>query len=75
MNTLQLNIDLNFQQLVSIVKQLSPSDKLKLNDIIWSESIEIPVEQKQLVMNRMRQSKENPERLLDWDETSITLKS
>jgi hypothetical protein len=75
MNTVHLNIDLNFQQLVNIVKQLSPSDKLKLNDIIWDESIEIPIEQKQLVMSRMQKSKENPDRLLDWEESSKTLKT
>ncbi len=75
MNTLQLNIDLNFQQLVKIVKQLSPSDKLKLNEVIWDESMEIPYEQKQLVMSRIQKSKKNPERLLDWDEISKTIKS
>ena len=74
MNTVHLNIDLNFQELVNIVKQLSPSDKLKLNDIIWGDSIEIPLEQKQLVMSRMEKSKENPDRLLDWEEISKTLK-
>ena len=71
MNTIQVNID--FKQLADIVKQLSPSEKLKLNDIIWTEQIEIPVEQQKLVLSRVRKSKEHPERLLDWDKVSKTL--
>ncbi len=30
MNSLRLKVDLNFQQLLEVVKQLSPSEKLKL---------------------------------------------
>ena len=74
MNTVQLNIDLNFQQLVDIVKKLSPSEKLKLNESLWSENIEIPIEQQELVLGRMQKSKENPERLLDWDLAVKTIK-
>jgi hypothetical protein len=74
MNTVQLNIDLNFQQLVDIVKKLSPSEKLKLNESLWSENIEIPIEQQELVLGRMQKSKENPERLLDWDMAVKTIK-
>ncbi len=75
MNTIQLNIDLNFQQLVQLVQQLSPSEKLKLNEVIWDASAEIPLEQKRLVLSRLQQSKENPDRMLDWDEVSKKIKS
>jgi len=75
MNTIQLNIDLNFQQLVKIVKQLSPAEKLKLNEVIWDESMDIPIEQKQLVLNRIQKAKENPSKMLDWDEALKTLKA
>ncbi len=31
------------------------------------EDFDIPEEHKKIVMERMKKSKENPERLLDWD--------
>lgn len=74
MNSLQLNVNLNFQQLLEVVKQLSPVEKVKLNEFIWSENIDIPVEHQKLVLDRIQKSKENPKRMLDWDEASKTLK-
>jgi hypothetical protein len=74
MNSLHLNINLSFQQLVEVVKQLSPSEKLKLNDVIWDESMDIPTEHQKLVLSRIQKSKANPSRMLDWDEASKTLK-
>lgn len=73
METIKLNIDLNINQLIEAVKQLSPKDRLKVNDAIWNEDIEIPVEHQRIVLNRMAKAKTNPERLLDWDEVSKTL--
>jgi hypothetical protein len=73
MNNLQLNINLSFQQLVDIVKQLTPSEKLKLNEVIWDEYMEIPIEHQRLVIDRMQKSEANNERLLNWDEVSQTL--
>ncbi|MBX7225048.1 MAG: addiction module protein [Chitinophagales bacterium] len=74
MNNLHVNINLSFQQLVEVVKQLSPSEKLKLNDVIWDESAEIPAEHQKLVLDRIKVRKANPSRMLDWDEASKTLK-
>jgi DNA-directed RNA polymerase len=45
-----------------------------LNESLWSENIEIPIEQQELVLGRMQKSKENPERLLDWDMAVKTIK-
>jgi hypothetical protein len=73
MNTLSLKVDLNFQQLLEVVKQLSPSEKLKLNEAIWDNDFEIPLEHQQLVNDRIEQSKLNPSRMLDWDEVSKKL--
>ena len=73
MDSLQLNVSLNFQQLLEVVKQLSPAEKIKLNDFIWNENIDIPLEHQELVLDRMRKSKANPARMLDWDEASKTL--
>ena len=73
METIKLNIDLSVNQLIEAVKQLSPKDRLKVNDAIWNEDIEIPIEHQKIVLDRMSKAKENPERLLDWDEVSKTL--
>ena len=73
MDSLQLNVSLNFQQLLEVVKQLSPAEKIKLNDFIWNENIDIPLEHQELVLDRMRKSKANPARMIDWDEASKTL--
>ncbi len=46
MSNLNLKIDISFQQLTDIVKQLSPSEKLKLNEVIWDENMEVPASTK-----------------------------
>ncbi|MDR6968953.1 hypothetical protein J2X31_002979 [Flavobacterium arsenatis] len=73
METIKLNIDLTFNQLLEAVKQLSPKDRLKINDAIWSDDMEVPIEHQKIVMERIEKSKLNPERLLDWDEVSKKL--
>ncbi len=73
METLKLNIDLSVNQLIEAVRQLSPKDRLKVNDAIWNENIEIPIEHQQIVLDRITKAKKNPERLLDWDEVSKNL--
>ena len=73
METIKLSINLSVNQLIEAVKQLSPKDRLKVNDAIWNEDMGIPVEHQQIVLDRMAKAKANPERLLDWDEVSKTL--
>lgn len=74
MGNVHVNIDLSFQQLADIVKQLSPSEKIKLNDVIWDEQMEIPEEHRKIVMDRVRKSKIDSGRMLDWSKASRTLK-
>ena len=74
MENLHVNINLSIQQLVDVVKQLSPDEKLILNEAIWSEGMEIPQEQQKLVMDRIKNARQNPDRMLDWDEASKKLK-
>jgi len=74
MSSLHLNVNFSFQQLVDVVKQLSPSEKLKLSDVIWNESIDIPVEHQKLVSERVKESKKNPKRMLDWETASKGMK-
>nr|WP_315221105.1 addiction module protein [uncultured Flavobacterium sp.] len=73
METIKLNINLSVNQLVEAVKQLSPKERLKINDAIWNDNIEIPIEHQEIVLNRIAKAKTNPERLLDWDEVSKKL--
>jgi hypothetical protein len=75
MDGLQLNINLSFQQLLEVVKQLSPSEKLQLNDVIWDEASEIPAEHQKIVLERKQKSKLNPSRMLDWEIALKKLKS
>lgn len=74
MGNVHINIDLSFQQLTDIVKQLSPSEKLKLNDVIWDEKMEAPEEHRKIVMERMKKSRQDSGRMLDWNKASRTLK-
>lgn len=74
MENLHLNINLNIQQLVDVVKQLSPDEKLILNEAIWSEDMDIPKEHQKLVMDRIKNARKNPDTMLDWDEASKKLK-
>ena len=75
MEAAKINIQLNFQQIVDAVKQLSPKDKLKLNEFIWDDSSAIPTEHQNLVTGRIEAARKNPEIMLDWDEASTQLKS
>ncbi len=74
MHNIQLNINLTFNQLLQAVKQLSPNEKLILNNAIGNESMEIPLEQQALVLQRKQDSQENPD-MLDWKDASKTLTS
>ncbi len=73
MDTAKINIQVNFQQIAEAVKQLTPKEKLKLNELLWNENTPIPVEHQQLVMSRVKDASENPESMLDWDEVSSRL--
>lgn len=73
MDSINLNINLNFEQLLEAVKQLSPKDKLKINEAIWDDTSDIPIEQQDLVLSRIEAAEKNPERLLDWDDVVKTL--
>lgn len=57
------------------VRQLSPSEKLQLNEMIWSDDMAIPHEYQKLVKNRKSKSDANPDLLLDWETASKKLVS
>jgi hypothetical protein len=70
METAKIKIQINFQQIVEAVKQLSPKEKLKLNELIWNDNSAIPMEHQELVNERISEARKKPETLLDWDEVS-----
>ena len=74
MNSIQLNVNLNYQQLVDAIKQLSPKEKLQINDALWEGNMDIPIEHQTLVLDRITKSRQNPSRLVNWDEASKKLK-
>ena len=73
MEAAKINIQVNFNQIVEAVKQMTPEERLILNDVIWNENTPIPIEHQQLVMKRVKEAKEHPETLLDWEEVSKKL--
>ena len=75
MNNIQLNINLTFNQLLQAAKQLSPKEKLMLNDAIWDERIKIAVKQQVLILLRKQAAEENPDNRLEWNEASKKLTS
>ncbi len=68
----QLNIPLSFKQVVDIVKQLSPSEKQQLSEVLWTEQsidpIAIPEEQIQIVRERMQRYENNSESYVTWND-------
>jgi|WetSurMetagenome_2_1015567.scaffolds.fasta_scaffold105662_4 hypothetical protein len=77
MNTqnIQINVPLNFNQVVDIVRQLSPKDKMKLKAVLQEEqNMVIPEKQKEIVRQRMKVSDAYPSRLLNWDDVKHKIK-
>lgn len=69
---IQLNIPLSFNQVVEIVKQLSPSEKRQLRVVLETEQsvddIVISEEQKQMVRERIAKYEKSPDSYLEWSE-------
>lgn len=75
---IQLNIPLSFKQLIDIVRQLSPKEKLQLSGVLWDETeekeIDIPEEHKQIVRQRLKRMEEQPESCLTWEDIEGKIK-
>lgn len=65
---------MSFQQLVETIKQLSPKEKLQINDALWDGDIDIPKEHQDLVLSRIEKARQDPGRLKNWDEASKKLR-
>lgn len=57
----QLNVPLSLDQIIDIVRQLSPIEKLQLSGVLWDETAEteinIPEEHQQMVNERLKRMK------------------
>ena len=65
-----VDLNLNYNQVLSIVKQLKPKERAKLVDEINYLDMEIPEEHKRITLERVEKSRKKPELLLDWDEVT-----
>jgi hypothetical protein len=74
MNNLHLDIKVSMQQLVEIVKQLSPQEKAMLSSAMWDDSADIPQEHQRMVAERIEEYNQNPSGMLNWDDASQLLK-
>ena len=77
MNTLQLSIELSFDQLAAIVKKLSPDDREELMIRMWEEDKpkRITTTEKRFIDKRIKSIEKNPERLIPLDVALKKLRS
>ena len=76
---IQLSIPLSFKQLVDIVRQLTPSEKQQLSEVLWTEQniddIVIADEHKQLVRERIKKYENSPDSYLSWNDIESKMAS
>ena len=75
MNTqhIQLNVPLTFRQVVDIVRQLSPSEKQQLGEVLRTNEIDIddfliPEEHQQMVRERIEKYEHTSDSYLSWND-------
>jgi hypothetical protein len=67
-HNINLKIPINFNQVLDIVRQLSPKDKLRLKNVLENEQPDdIPENHKNIVRQRIKASNSNPSSLLNWE--------
>ena len=66
-----IKTNLTFQQLLDIIKQLTPEERMRINDAIWDEDMDIPAEHQALVLVRIKNAHKNPENssVEKWSDT------
>jgi len=69
---IHLKVPLSFDQLIDLVRQLSPKEKQVLGNVLWNEfneeEIDIPEEHMKIVRQRLKRMDECPESSLNWDD-------
>jgi hypothetical protein len=75
---IQLKVPLSVDQLIDIVRQLSPKEKQKLSSVLWDETKEeevfIPEGHKKIVRQRLKRMEESPETILSWEDIERKIK-
>jgi Putative addiction module component len=75
---IQLKVPLSFNQLIDIVRQLSPKEKQELSNVLWDETreeeINIPEGHKKIVRQRLKRMEEQPESCLTWEDIERKIK-
>ena len=75
---IQLKVPLSFNQLIDVVRQLSPKEKQELSNVLWDEireeEINIPEGNKKIVRQRLKQMEEHPENCLSWEDIERKIK-
>jgi hypothetical protein len=80
MNTqhIQLKVPLSVDQLIALVRQLSPKEKQKLSSVLWDETREeeifIPEDHKKIVRQRLKKMEDSPETSLSWEDIERKIK-
>jgi hypothetical protein len=67
-------VELSLRQLMDAVRQLSPAEKLELNEMIWQDDVAIPIEHQELVNTRKKSAENNPGLIEDWETASKKLR-
>ncbi len=75
---IQLKVPLSFNQLIDVVRQLSPKEKQELSNVLWDEireeEINIPEGHKKIVRQRLKQMEEHPESSISWEHIERNIK-
>ena len=75
---IQLKVPLSVNQLIDIVRQLSPKEKQKLSSVLWDETREeeifIPEDHKKIVRQRLKRMEESQVTSLSWEDIERKIK-
>ena len=75
---IQLKVPLSFDQIIDIVRQLSPKEKQQLSSVLWDEikekDIYILEDHKKIVKQRLKRMEEKPETSLSWEDIEAKIK-
>ena len=74
---IQLHVPISFNQVVDIVRQLSPFEKQQLGEVLWDEQNDddmvIPEEHKRIVRGRINKYENSPDSYLSWDDIELKM--
>lgn len=75
---IQLTVPLSFDQLIDIVRQLSPQEKQQLSSVLWDdakeEEIDVPEGHKKIVRQRLKHMESHPESSITWEDIERNIK-